>query len=787
MADYYLQLAPNLGNFAWNLGKRSRHDHFARLTPLHNYKRRDKECCSSLESTTWLSFKPNCSSHSISHEDQRPARIHNSNLELCQRCEEIDFCRMVSEVDDWDSSATHLGNYRDIIFDQQCPMCNLFSDLLANYRENIIDPKWDFHLVSFPTSALYGNNWTWEMPPEDVEQTISFSIIDDATFRDVSRVRQPEYIRAVGCLSPVVSDECFEIFGARLIGPNVDFEVVKSWLNYCDYHHRGACISADELLGCSTSVIDCKDRKIIPLDRDYRYLALSYVWGKSTSNEPMETYVSENKTLAPKLPNTIEDAMTVTMELGYSYLWVDRYCIPQTDNEERRLQITQMDKIYARAEATIIAAAGDDPHFGLSGISNRRDSSNCVTINNQVYTFVPPDPAHEIEATRWNSRAWTYQESALSRRRLVFCKQQVYFECSAMHCYEAMQSPLHLLHSPYPGRFSEWNEPGLFLSSEILTHPLDQLLNHLSQYTARDLTYVSDALNAMLGIFGLFNRQSKNGKQARSNDEIMQIGGIPIVPDSTLQNYCPLNPQLSTSCREEQFLTGLRWKLKEPSKRRIEFPSWSWLGWYGIVSADREYDGYIRNTHNITFEFGFSRPSQGKNLPLTSLEHVVERMRRKDLEVGDIPILIVEGQVIPVRLRYIAHPSREKVRSPNTGGGGKELQAFIDLDGQAGPYNLFSLTTDDGTLMDNLSTVSCCGLILGVAQGTFYAGSERESYRTLNGNEFSLIILVLREQNGKWERLGLIEHNTYRDTIHGVRKYLDISQIQTTRQRLQLE
>jgi hypothetical protein len=411
--------------------------------------------------------------------------------------------------------------------------------------------------------------------------------------------------------------------------------------------------------------------------------------------------------------------MTVTLELGYLYLWVDRYCIPQTDSEERRLQMAQMDKIYARAEATIIAAAGNDPHFGLPGIHHRqRDLSNCVVINNQAYTFVPPDPAYAIEASRWSSRAWTYQEAVISKRRLVFCEQQVYYECPAMHCYESMQSPLHLLHTTSSGRFSEWNEPGLFLGPDTHTYPLDHLFKHLSRYTARELTHLSDTLNGMLGIFGLFNRALTNGKQNRSNEEIVQVGGIPIVPNTTLQEYNYLNPQLCTSTREEQFITGLRWKLKEPSKRRAEFPSWSWVGWYGTVSARSEYEGYIRNTHNLRLAFEYPRPSHSRSLQLIDLVTVLERMRRRDLEVGDMPILSLEGQTAPVQLVYTVHPALEKWGSRNVGGRGKELVAFIELDGQAQACERFISTTNSGMSINDLSAERFSGLILGVAEGT---------------------------------------------------------------------
>jgi hypothetical protein len=64
--------------------------------------------------------------------------------------------------------------------------------------------------------------------------------------------------------------------------------------------------------------------------------------------------------LSGDLPDTIEDAITVTRNLGFQYLWIDRYCIDQQNEKEASAQIRQMDLVYKNAEITIIAAAGKD-------------------------------------------------------------------------------------------------------------------------------------------------------------------------------------------------------------------------------------------------------------------------------------------------------------------------------------------------------------------------------------------------------------------------------------------
>lgn len=58
---------------------------------------------------------------------------------------------------------------------------------------------------------------------------------------------------------------------------------------------------------------------------DIRYICLSYAWGKDQNFQLLK---SNKATLMAglefsKLPKTIQDAITVTRRLGFSYLWVD--------------------------------------------------------------------------------------------------------------------------------------------------------------------------------------------------------------------------------------------------------------------------------------------------------------------------------------------------------------------------------------------------------------------------------------------------------------------------------
>jgi hypothetical protein len=69
------------------------------------------------------------------------------------------------------------------------------------------------------------------------------------------------------------------------------------------------------------------------------------------------------------IPQVIEDSITVVRELGFRYLWMDRYCVKQDNTSEELVQIQNMDSIYWESTLAIIAAL-DDILGGLPGVSD---------------------------------------------------------------------------------------------------------------------------------------------------------------------------------------------------------------------------------------------------------------------------------------------------------------------------------------------------------------------------------------------------------------------------------
>ena len=98
--------------------------------------------------------------------------------------------------------------------------------------------------------------------------------------------------------------------------------------------------------------------------------------------------VSDAGVLPIKTPQTVEDAIVVTLRLGYRYLWVDKYCTG-LDEAHFHTQLKQMNLVYHNSVLTIIALAGKDSSHGLPGVSRRRIGSPRVRIGSRNLASLP--------------------------------------------------------------------------------------------------------------------------------------------------------------------------------------------------------------------------------------------------------------------------------------------------------------------------------------------------------------------------------------------------------------
>ena len=119
-------------------------------------------------------------------------------------------------------------------------------------------------------------------------------------------------------------------------------------------------------------VIDCSDTKkpkiIVTGGNQYGfYVALSYVWGgpqPMTTTTNIDEYVREGLDMQ-KFPQTIQDAVVVTHNIGQRYLWIDALCILQDSSKDKARQLGAMRSIYRNAYLTINAACASSTNEGF--------------------------------------------------------------------------------------------------------------------------------------------------------------------------------------------------------------------------------------------------------------------------------------------------------------------------------------------------------------------------------------------------------------------------------------
>ncbi|KAE9368928.1 HET-domain-containing protein [Stipitochalara longipes BDJ] len=368
-----------------------------------------------------------------------------------------------------------------------------------------------------------------------------------------------------GYLSAVQPIRSSGHFGFRLISPeSFDHQFVKDCISYCSLNHSSCKTQQTQDLPIFFRVIDCKTRQVVVAEPGCQYLALSYVWGATTGTS------DDNPRGLDKCPKVINDSIDVTLMLTFRYLWVDRYCVDQLDAEDKHHQIQQMDLIYANAIATIIAAGGDDPEYGLPGVNGTsRKQQPHVRIRGHLLASSLPHPSLSVNRSRWATRGWTYQESILSRRRILFTDEQVLFECNSMHCTESQSSILDELHRKDDKNIFMLDPAGSALKWKTPTWDPSDIIHFLAEFSKRELSYPTDAINAMQGIFQMFSR---------SHFPVYHLEGVPVVSTAS-----------GVFSQEYSFLKGLSWYHNSPGKRRPEFPSWSWAGWTGRLGDSFMY------------------------------------------------------------------------------------------------------------------------------------------------------------------------------------------------------
>ena len=481
------------------------------------------------------------------------------------------------------------------LLESSCPLCQLLGTIASSSASPTDEYIENLQLLAIRADWLFAR-----LDLRPFFATIAFILLSDDTS---SALYLPDSQCALGLIDlrqPAHSS--LSTFGVRKLNQKkFDVEVTGHWIDTCRLNHTVHC-NPTELVGIpSFRVIDCLTQTVIQAPHGCQYVALSYVWGESHYADEGTEPGGPRLQTAPKV---ITDSVKVVKLLGFRYLWVDRYCIDQSDVDDKHHQICRMDVIYASAQLTIIAATSDDPDDGLAGVGDTpRNSQPACQVGDHELVSPLITASSSLASTAWMSRGWTYQEGLLSKRRLIFTKDQVYFECNGMHCAEVVHLPLQAMHDTTTGKFKAKVPPGAFAQKSIGDNPWS-VMRYVSEFTKRKLSHQSDALNAIQGIFRAFEK---------GQYPLYQLMGVPIMPSHAIP--IPRSP-------EDGFMMGLLWNYKYPNSegchRRQEFPSWSWARW----SAQTEDSLVFKASANISrFQVQISAETSDGDLVSFPQEH----------------------------------------------------------------------------------------------------------------------------------------------------------------------
>ncbi|KAH7087036.1 heterokaryon incompatibility protein-domain-containing protein [Paraphoma chrysanthemicola] len=573
------------------------------------------------------------------------ADLRSQTEDICMRCREIDFTSVFKMREFW-QDGRFIARLHVLVYDRNCPVCCLFEDQSFIMNPNVNAAGGELRAFLAPGSFGVSSSGSVAQMP------VALSVFPDHVGPISFWKSQGHLDNGLILLERAGSTRAVtlpEIEGTVVHAAHVNFVKIDTWLRQCHSLHNHVYDNEErpstgrDPLYC----IDCDTRAIVHIADNDSYFALSYVWG---TTKPC--VMSEDGVLPQNVSQVIEDALQVTKQLGHRYLWVDQYCITQKDDQAKRRQIASMDRVYAGAYATIVAAAGSDANYGLAGVSRPRVHEQRWVHLADISLFQSlPTLFRVLRDTTWVRRGWTYQEAILSRCCLYFTDYQVYYTCRDMTCREAFTSHQPLTHPKgSPRDRAGMMSPQIFRYEYQRTHEDrdTDFMDHVREYTSRNFTHEEDILDAFRGLL--------------SRVKFFTFFGIPIMSTRLLTDISV----------NSAFAQGLWWcpliKLMQrptPLRRRHQFPSWSWAGWKGAVEYKNRYpvavsadnEGFVNVDASKTHVRFWILDAQ-KNI--STITEVIQTLEGKIIpEVS--PILYVEARIYRLHFqpRITAPDSRD--------------------------------------------------------------------------------------------------------------------------------
>ena len=309
-----------------------------------------------------------------------------------------------------------------------------------------------------------------------------------------------------------------------------------------------------------------------------QYAILSYCWGgdQETRLTKERAHKYRSGILSTILPQTIQDAIQVTRSLKLQYLWVDSLCILQDDPQEKAAEIDKMVGYFKEAEVTICAASAKAASEGFLGImAEIRYATGPFELQYRCLGgelgSIQLFQEAELEPEPIAARAWTLQETSISRKTLIYSSNQLQWSCLKTQVRDGGPSKGVLINisNAWPGRTKIPSIQGTHPLPESYSYSCEILHDwHLTveNYMSRRMTQPEDKLPAISGLAQRYRAGFIRAKAsfAERREPMYAAGLWTCAMDSSLL-WVTVSPAVT-----------------RPQKYRA--PSWSWAAVDGPIS-----------------------------------------------------------------------------------------------------------------------------------------------------------------------------------------------------------
>jgi hypothetical protein len=543
-----------------------------------------------------------------------------TNPGLCYWCQWL--CRILDPEDvgfDFvaeDSSIPSIGHWKTILFRKsECAVCNLAASLITTAKGQLhtyfdkIEERGK--RIRYTLGRLSDGEGVLR-----VDVGLSYAgelrLLTPKNFREALRQAWEDDTNTPLALETLLEDVDGPVNDNG--GQQIDFRLMRRWLKDCDHNHGPNCNHPRPGNRIKTEIplffIDVVQECLVTGTTSDQYFVLSYTWGKVNMHMTLLENVEERKRpgalSSVPFPKTIKDAIDVTRSLGERLLWIDAICIAQDDASQKARDIPNMDIVYGRAHATIVALHGDNADAGLPGVSPGTRACQQIetidlTLSDEDEDNVPQEKGNRkcrfvrgpsplplaLQASTWNTRGWILQERLLSKRCIYFSADAFYFECNRGNSTEGG------VNEDYTSFFAG----EIFDDREVQQRPKQD--NPIS-----DLAFMYDleASPRLWKAWGVYKElvQMYSKRQFTFKPDILDgfAGIFAVLDELVLQDY--VESAMVHGLPESFFIHALLWTPAAKIPRRgqklptqpsdtdigqpdLRFPSWSWAGWDGPV------------------------------------------------------------------------------------------------------------------------------------------------------------------------------------------------------------